>query len=51
MTGYLTTRRQGAGGGPDLRPDALTRILEALIIVEVVVVLALVGVYIVMAIA
>ena len=51
MTAYPTTRRQGAGSGSDLRPDAFTRILEALIIVELVVVLALVGVYIVMAIA
>ena len=50
MTGYLTTRGQGADGGPDLRPDAFTRVVEALIIVEQVVVVTLVGGYSVMAI-
>ena len=51
MTGYLTTRGQSAGGGPDIRPDAFTRILEALIIVELVLFLVVIGVYLVMAIA
>ena len=50
MTGSLATRgRQGRG--PDIRPDAITRVLEALIILELVIFLALVAAYIGMAIA
>jgi hypothetical protein len=50
MTGSLTTRGQH-GGGPDIRPDVFARVLEALIILELVVFLALVAAYIVLAIA
>ena len=50
MTGYLTTRGQH-GGGHDIQPDAITRVLEALIILELVTFMALVAAYIVRAIA
>ena len=50
MTGSITTRGQH-GGGPDIRPDLFTRVLETLIILELVAFLALVAAYIVVAIA
>ena len=50
MTAFLTTRGQH-GGAPDTRPGGSNRVLEAVIILELVVLLALVAAYIVMAIA
>ena len=50
MTGSLTPRVQH-GGGPDIQHDAIARVLEALIILELVIFVALVAAYIVVAIA
>jgi hypothetical protein len=46
-----TTPDHAVHGVPDNRPDAITRVLEALIILELVIFMALVAAYIIVAIA